>query len=76
MAYNSIRERDPLIDKETQRALERRLTEFLGIALITCAVLFSLLISTILQLIRAHFLHRMRLYKMCLVKLGQQSHLL
>ena len=46
MAYNSVRERDPLIDKETQRALERRLTEFLGIALITCAVLFSMLIST------------------------------
>ena len=46
MAYNSVRERDPLIDKETQRALERRLTEFLGIILITCAVLFSLLILT------------------------------
>ena len=46
MAYNSVRERDPLIDKETQRALERRLTEFLGITLITCAVLFSLLILT------------------------------
>jgi len=46
MAYNSVRERDPLIDKETQRALERRLTELLGIALITCAVLFSMLIST------------------------------
>ena len=44
MAYNSVRERDPLIDKETQRALERRLTEFLGIVLVTCAVLFSLLI--------------------------------
>ena len=46
MAYNSVRERDPLIDRETQRALERRLTEFLGIALITCAVLFSMLIFT------------------------------
>ena len=46
MAYNSVRERDPLIDRETQRALERRLTEFLGITLITCAVLFSMLIST------------------------------
>jgi len=46
MAYNSVRERDPLIDKETQRALERRLTEFLGIILITCALLFSLLILT------------------------------
>ena len=46
MAYNSVRERDPLIDKETQRALERRLTEFLGITLITCAVLFSMLIFT------------------------------
>ena len=44
MAYNSVRERDPLIDKETQRALERRLTEFLGIVLVTCAVFFSLLI--------------------------------
>ena len=46
MAYNSVRERDPLIDKETQRALEKRLTEFFGITLITCAVLFSLLIFT------------------------------
>ena len=46
MAYNSVRERDPLIDKETQRALELRLTEFLGITLITCAVLCSILIFT------------------------------
>ncbi len=44
MAYNSVRERDPLIDKETQRALERRLTEFLGIMMIACAALFSLII--------------------------------
>ena len=44
MAYNSVRERDPLIDKETQRALERRLTELLGIVLIGCAILFSLII--------------------------------
>ena len=42
MAYNSVRERDPLIDKETQRALERRLTEFLGIVMIACAGLFHL----------------------------------
>ena len=40
MAYNSVRERDPLIDKETRRALERRLTEFLGIVMIACAALF------------------------------------
>ena len=46
MAYNSVRERDPLIDKETQKALERRLTEFLGIVMIACAVLFSLIICT------------------------------
>ena len=46
MAYNSVRERDPLIDKETQRALERRLTEFLGVVMIACAVLFSLIIFT------------------------------
>ena len=46
MAYNSLRERDPLIDKETQRALERRLTEFLGIVMIACAALFSLIIFT------------------------------
>ena len=46
MAYNSVRERDPLIDKETQRALERRLTELLGIMMIGCAALFSLIIFT------------------------------
>ena len=46
MAYNSVRERDPLIDKETQRALERRLTEFLGVVLIACSVIFSLIIFT------------------------------
>ena len=46
MAYNSVRERDPLIDKETQRVLERRLTEFLGIVMIACAVLFSLIVFT------------------------------
>ena len=46
MAYNSVRERDPLIDKETQRALERRLTEFLGVVMIACAALFSLIIFT------------------------------
>ena len=46
MAYNSVRERDPLIDKETQRALERRLTELLGIVMIGCATLFSLIIFT------------------------------
>ena len=46
MAYNSVRERDPLIDKETQRALERRLTEFLGIVMIACAALFSLIVFT------------------------------
>ena len=46
MAYNSVRERDPLIDKETQRALERRLTELLGIVIIGCAALFSLIIFT------------------------------
>jgi S-DNA-T family DNA segregation ATPase FtsK/SpoIIIE len=46
MAYNSVRERDPLIDKETQRVLERRLTEFLGIAMIACAVVFTLIIFT------------------------------
>ena len=46
MAYNSVRERDPLIDKETQRALERRLTELLGIVMIGCAALFSILIFT------------------------------
>ena len=46
MAYNSVRERDPLIDKETQRALERRLTELLGIVMIGCAALFSLMIFT------------------------------
>ena len=46
MAYNSVRERDPLIDKETQRALERRLTELLGIAMIGCAALFSIIIFT------------------------------
>ena len=46
MAYNSVRERDPLIDKETQKALERRLTEFLGIVMIACAGLFSLIIFT------------------------------
>ena len=46
MAYNSVRERDPLIDKETQRALERRLVEFLGVVLIACAALFSLIIFT------------------------------
>ena len=46
MAYNSVRERDPLIDKETQRALERRLTELLGIVMIGCAALFSLIIFT------------------------------
>ena len=45
MAYNSVRERDPLIDKETQRALERRLTELLGIVLIGSAALFSIIIS-------------------------------
>jgi S-DNA-T family DNA segregation ATPase FtsK/SpoIIIE len=44
MAYNSVRERDPLIDKETQKALQRRLTEFLGIAMIACAVVFTLII--------------------------------
>ena len=46
MAYNSVRERDPLIDKETQRASERRLTEPLGIVMIGCAALFSILIFT------------------------------
>ena len=46
MAYNSVRERDPLIDKETQRALERRLIEFLGVVMIACAALFSLVIFT------------------------------
>ena len=46
MAYNSVRERDPLIDKETQRALERRLTELLGIVMIGIAALFSLIIFT------------------------------
>ena len=46
MAYNSVRERDPLIDKETQRALERRLTELLGIVMIGCAALFSIIIFT------------------------------
>ena len=46
MAYNSVRERDPLIDKETQRALERRLTEFLGVVMIACAALFSVIIFT------------------------------
>ena len=46
MAYNSVRERDPLIDKETQRALERRLTELLGIVMIGCAALFSVIIFT------------------------------
>ena len=46
MAYNSVRERDPLIDKETQRALERRLTECLGIVMIACATLFSLIVFT------------------------------
>ena len=46
MAYSSVRERDPLIDKETQRVLERRLTEFLGILMITFASLFSLIIFT------------------------------
>ena len=46
MAYNSVRERDPLIDKETQRALERRLTELLGIVIILCAALFSVIIFT------------------------------
>ena len=46
MAYNSVRERDPLIDKETQRALERRLTELLGVVMIGCAALFSLIIFT------------------------------
>ena len=46
MAYNSVRERDPLIDKETQRALERRLTELLGIVIIGCAALFSVIIFT------------------------------
>ena len=46
MAYNSVRERNPLIDKETQRALERRLTEFLGIMMIALAALFSLIIFT------------------------------
>ena len=44
MAYNSVRDRDPLIDKETQRVLERRLTEFLGVVMIACATLFSLII--------------------------------
>ena len=39
MAYNSVKERDPLIDKETQRALEHRLTELLGIVMIACACL-------------------------------------
>jgi len=46
MAYNSVRERDPLIDKETQKALERRLTELLGIVMIGCAALFSLILFT------------------------------
>ena len=46
MAYNSVRERDPLIDKETQRALERRLTEFLGITMIAFAAIFTLIIFT------------------------------
>ena len=46
MAYNSVRERDPLIDKETQKVLERRLTEFLGFAMIGCAVVFTLIIFT------------------------------
>ena len=46
MAYNSVKERDPLIDKETQRALEHRLTELLGIVMIACATLFSLIIFT------------------------------
>ena len=46
MAYNSVRERDPLIDRETQRALERRLTELLGIVMITCATLISVIIFT------------------------------
>ena len=44
MAYNNVRERDPLIDKETQKLLERRLTELLGIFMIACASLFSLII--------------------------------
>ena len=44
MAYNSVRERDPLIDKETQRALERRLTEFLGVVMIAFAALFAVII--------------------------------
>jgi S-DNA-T family DNA segregation ATPase FtsK/SpoIIIE len=46
MAYNSVRQRDPLIDKETQRALERRLTEFLGIVMIAFALVFTLIIFT------------------------------
>ena len=46
MAYNSVRERDPLIDKETQRVLERRLMELLGIVMIALASLFSLIIFT------------------------------
>ena len=46
MAYNSVKERDPLIDKETQRVLERRLTELLGIVMIAGAALFSLIIVT------------------------------
>ena len=46
MAYNSVRQRDPLIDKETQKVLERRLTEFLGFAIIACAAVFTLIIFT------------------------------
>ena len=72
MAYNSVRERDPLIDKETQRALERRLAEFLGIVLVTCAVLFSLLIFSYSPTDPARCLRRILLYKICLVKQGQQ----
>ena len=47
MAYNSVRERDPLIDKETQRALERRLTELLGVVMIAFAALFSLIVFSL-----------------------------
>ena len=76
MAYSSVRERDPLIDRETQRALERRLTEFLGIALITCAVLFSMLIFTYSPTDPGPLSASDAPIQMSLVNLGQQSHLL
>ena len=76
MAYNSVRERDPLIDKETQRALERRLTEFLGVLMIACAALFSLIIFTYSPTDPGPYLPRIYQSKTCSVAQVLQLRLL